>query len=134
MLVVDAAFVVAALIDDGPDGRWAEGLLGADSVAAPHLMPVEVANILRRALLAGEISADAAAMAHEDLLAMRAELFPYGPFASRVWELRENLTAYDAWYVALAEALDADLATLDLHMSRAAGPRCTFRTPRGRKK
>lgn len=57
------------------------------------------------------------------------ELFPYEPFAFRVWELRENLTAYDAWYVALAEEVGAKLATLDGALCRAAGPRCGFLTP-----
>jgi len=133
MLVVDAAFVVAALVDSGPDGTWAETLMAGDTLAAPHLMPVEVANILRRKVLAKEISTDNASMAHTDLLDLRIELFPYAPFASRVWDLRHTLTAYDAWYVALAESLDAKLATLDLRLSRATGPRCAFQTPPGRR-
>lgn len=123
-LVVDASLVVAALVDDGPDGRWAEGVLASGELAAPHLMPVEVAKILRRAALAGHVSGDAAALAHADLLALRVDLFPYEPFAARVWELRENLTSYDAWYVALAETLDAPLATLDRRLGRVAGLRC----------
>lgn len=126
MLVIDAAFVVAALVDGGREGTWADGLLGGEALAAPHLMPVEVANILRRAVASGELTADAASMAHADLLALRIELFPYAPFASRVWELRGNVTCYDGWYVALAEALDAPLATLDARLSRASGPRCRF--------
>ena len=92
-------------------------------------MPVEVANILRRAAVAGEISADVAAMAHTDLLDLRVELFPYGPFAPRVWELRDNFTSYDAWYVALAEFLGTRVATLDLRLARAPGSRCGFETP-----
>ena len=92
-------------------------------------MPAEVTNVLRRAVRSGDLSADAAAMAQADLLALRMDLFPYEPFASRVWELRENVTAYDAWYVALAESLDASLATLDVRLSRASGARCRFRTP-----
>lgn len=100
-------------------------------LAAPHLMSVEVANILRRATLAVTISDDAAAMAHTDLLALRVELFPYTPFADRAWELRTNLTTYDAWYVALAEGLEARLATLDGKLSRAAGPGCEFTRPPG---
>ncbi len=127
MLVIDAALVVAALVDGGPDGTWADGLLASDGLAAPHLMPVEAANILRRAVISGEISADTGSMAHADLLALRVELFPYAPFATRVWELRQNVTAYDAWYVALAESLDASLGTLDVRLTRAAGPRCRFR-------
>jgi predicted nucleic acid-binding protein len=126
MLVVDGSLVVAALIDAGREGTWADALLGSDALAAPHLMPVEVANILRRAVASAELTADAASMAHADLLALRIDLFPYGPFSSRVWELRDNVTCYDAWYVALAEALDAPLATLDVRLSRAKGPRCKF--------
>jgi predicted nucleic acid-binding protein len=130
MLVIDASLVVAALIDSGKDGTWAQELLGTDQLAAPHLMPVEVANILRRAVLNEDLSPDSAALAHADLLALRIDLYPYHPFAARVWELRGNLTSYDAWYVALAEALAARLATLDLRLSRSQGPRCLFETPR----
>ena len=128
-LVVDASAVVAARVDDGADGRWAAAEIARDQLAAPHLMPVEVANVLRRAVLAGDLSADEAALAHEDLLQLRVEFFPYEPQAGRVWELRNNLTAYDAWYVALAEALDAPLVTLDERVQRAHGPRCAIRLP-----
>ncbi len=121
--------VVTALIDSGEDGRWALNLLATGPLAAPHLMPVEAANILRRAVLSGQISADSAALAHADLLAPRIELFPCSPFAARVWELRGNLTAYDAWYVAVAETLGAKLATLDVRLSRAQGPRCLLEVP-----
>jgi predicted nucleic acid-binding protein len=128
-LVVDSGLVVAALVDSGPAGTWADHLLATDDLAAPHLMPVEAANVLRRAAMAGEISADTAALAHADLQSLRVELFAYEPFATRVWELRENVTAYDSWYVALAESLSARLATLDLRLTKAAGPRCAFATP-----
>lgn len=128
-LVVDASTVAAALVDSGDDGTWADGLLADDQLAAPHLMPVEVANILRRAVLFDDISADSAALAHADLLDLRVELFAYEPFAPRVWELRHNLTAYDAWYVAIAEALNVPLATLDRRLASASGTRCSFTTP-----
>lgn len=128
-LVVDSSMVVAALVDSGEDGQWAEELLGSGSLVAPHLMPVEVTNILRRAAMSGAISEDVAVLACTDLAAIRVELFPFSPFASRVWELRGNLTAYDAWYVALAESLMAKLATLDSRLSRSTGPRCGFRVP-----
>ena len=130
-IVADASVVVAALVDSGPDGTWADELLHSDHLGAPHLMPAEVANLLRRAVLAGKISDDTAALAHADLLALRVELFPYEPFAKRVWDLRTNVTAYDAWYVALAETLGAKLATLDTRLSRATGPRCGFTSPPG---
>jgi predicted nucleic acid-binding protein len=128
-LVVDASAVAAALVDDGSDGKWADSLLAREALTAPHLMPVEVANVLRRAVLAGTISIDIAALAHADLLRMRVALFPYRPFADRIWELRDTVTSYDAWYVALAESLDAPLATLDRRLAGAHGPICRFSLP-----
>lgn len=125
-LVIEASLTVAALVDSGADGRWAEGLLTSDSLAAPHLLMVEAANILRRSALSGAISAEQASLAHSDLLDLRIELFPYAPFASRIWDLRENVTCYDAWYVAVAEALNVPLATLDIRLAKAPGPRCRF--------
>lgn len=127
-VVVDASTVVAALVDTGSDGRWAESLLTAD-LAAPHLLPVEVANVLRRAVSAGEITDDVASMAHGDLVYLRVELVTYELVADRIWELRPNLTGYDAWYVAVAELLEAPLATLDQRLVSAPGPRCEFLTP-----
>jgi predicted nucleic acid-binding protein len=128
-LVVEASMVVAGLTDGGADGRWAESLLAGDALAAPHLMPVEAANILRRAALAGDISADVASLAHADLLDLRVEFFSYQPCAARVWELRENVTCYDGWYVVVAELLDAPLATLDGRLATSTGPRCRFLLP-----
>ncbi|HUS60660.1 MAG TPA: type II toxin-antitoxin system VapC family toxin [Acidimicrobiales bacterium] len=127
-IVVDASTVVAALIDTGPDGQWAESLLTSD-LTAPHLLPVEVANVLRRAAGAAEISDDLASIAHGDLMDLRIELVAYDLVAARVWELRHNVSAYDACYVAVAELLDAPLATLDRRLTSAPGPRCEFRTP-----
>lgn len=129
MPVVDASVVVAALIDGGALGGWAETVLRSSPLAAPHLMPVEAANILRRAVLAKDVSAGAAGLAHSDLLALRVDLYPYAPFAPRVWEFRLNLTAYDSWYVSLAETLGWPLATLDVKLTGAPGPRCRFLTP-----
>jgi len=128
-LVIDASLMVAALVDGGPTGRWAADVVLSDDLAAPHLMPVEAANILRRAAHSDEISSDVASLAHADLLDLRVALFPYAPVASRAWELRENLTLYDAWYVALAELLDAKVATLDARLSRAPAPTCGFVLP-----
>lgn len=130
-LVVDASVVVAALVDTGTAGRWAEEVLVSEDLAAPHLLPVEAGNILRRLALHGEISEDAAALAHADLLDLRVALFPYTLDAWRAWELRNNLTMYDAWYVALAESLEAELATLDARLAQAPGTRCSFRLPPG---
>lgn len=128
-LVADASLVVSALVDSGATGTWAESVLMAEPLSAPHLMPVEAANILRRAEAAGDITSDTAALAQADLLGLRVELFPYAPFGQRAWELRRNVTSYDAWYVALAEFLGSRVATLDVRLARATGPRCEFVTP-----
>ena len=128
-LVVDASLVVAALAEGGTHGYWAEEILASDDLAAPHLMPVETAHVLRRSVLAGRLSPDVASLAHQDLLALRVVLFDYALVAHRVWELRSNVTAYDAWYVALAEMLNAPLVTLDTRLTEATGPRCSFLTP-----
>lgn len=130
-IVVDASVIVAALVDGGPDGEWAESMLRREDLMAPHLMPVEVTNTLRRAASAGDVSVDVATLAHGDLVRLRVDLFPYEPHAERAWKLRDNLTAYDAWYVALAEALDLPLVTLDRRVASAPGPRCEFRLPPG---
>ena len=89
----------------------------------------EASNVLRRLERAGRISSLDATASHRDMLRLDIALFPFAPFAERVWALRKNLTSYDAWYVALAEALDYPLVTLDRGLSRASGPRCDFITP-----
>ena len=128
-VVCDASAVVALLLDGGPDGRWAaDALTGADLVA-PGLLPFEAANIIRRHELAERINADQAAQAHADLLDLAIEEWPYELLASRAWELRRNLTSYDAGYVALAELLSITLVTLDRAIGRAPGLRCAVATP-----
>ena len=127
-LVVDASVIVAALVDSGPVGEWAEALLTLNLVA-PQLLHVEVANVLRRAAHSGDISEDTASLAHVDLLDLRIDLVPYEVVATRVWDLRHNLTAYDAWYVAAAELMGCPLATLDQRLAAAPGSACTFHTP-----
>ncbi len=127
--VCDASAIVAALLDSGPDGRWAtEALAGAD-LAAPSLLPFEVANIIRQHELAGFVGADQAAQAHADLLDLAIEHWPYELIAARVWDLRANLSAYDASYVAVAELIDARLVTLDRRLARAPGLRCVVVAP-----
>lgn len=128
-VVVDASAVVAALVGDPTTASWANTELRREGLAAPHLMPVEAVNILRRRMLDGSISADAAAAANDELLQLAVELFPYEPHGRRVWELRNNLTAYDAWYVAIAESLGVPLVTIDGRLARASGARCEFRLP-----
>jgi predicted nucleic acid-binding protein len=127
--VVDASVVVAGLVDSGPTGQWAVELLAAERVMAPHLLPAEVAQTLRRLVRERSVSADVAALALEDLSDLAIPLYEFDPYAERVWELRDAVTAYDAWYVALAESFGVGLATLDRKLSKAPGVRCEFRLP-----
>ena len=120
---------VAALVDSHHDGSWAERIISEGPIAAPELALVEAANVLRRLEGAGHISRLEATAAHRDLLRLDIENYPFAPFADRVWELRANLTSYDAWYVALAEATHFPLVTLDRRIQRAAGPRCEVIVP-----
>ena len=128
-LVVDASVVFAALVDRGSDGARVELLIAEGELAAPHLLPVEVANVLRRAERSGRLSSDAASLAYGKLLDLPVALVTYEALAERVWELRHSVTAYNAWYVAHAEAIEADLATLDRRLVGAPGPDCSFLTP-----
>jgi predicted nucleic acid-binding protein len=128
-IVVDASAIVAALSDAGPSGEWVRRSLFGLSLAAPHLLPVEVASALRSHIADGRLTAESATLAHLGLTGMAFELFPYEPFAGRIWQLRDNLSPYDAWYIALAESLEAPLLTLDFRLARSSGPRCEFRVP-----
>jgi predicted nucleic acid-binding protein len=128
-VVIDSSVLVAALVDSGPDGDWAEDVLASGSLQAPELVLAEATNIFRRLERARLISTPEANSAQDDLMQLDIELFPFEPFASRTWELRHNVTSYDAWYVALAEALELPLATLDEPLSKSNGLACKFLTP-----
>ncbi len=127
--VFDGSALVAALAGSGRERQWAESLLAADSAAGPELVTAEVTNVLRRLERAGKLSQSQAASAARHVLQLEIELFPFAPFASRVWELRHNLTSYDAWYVAVAEMHGGQLATLDRRLGRAVGPLCQIVVP-----
>ena len=127
--VVDASLLVAATSDTGAEGAWAEDVLRAGGLIAPHLALVEATNILRRLELANKLGRVEAGAAARELLLLDVELGPYAPFAERVWELRANVTSYDAWYVAVAEQFNRPLATLDRRLAAASGPRCRFLLP-----
>ena len=128
-VVVDASVLVAALVDSGKEGKWAESAVTEGYPAGPELVLAEASNILRRLEQAGEISRLEANIAHGDLLRLDLELFAFAPFADRVWALRHNMTSYDAWYIALAEALDCPLVTLDRKLGQSSGPRCKIIVP-----
>jgi predicted nucleic acid-binding protein len=127
--VVDASLLVAALIDSSPEGTWAEEIVAGGPLYAPELVSVEVTNILRRLERAKQITTAAANAAYEDLLQLDIELFPFQPFSQRIWELRHDVTSYDAWYVALAESISLPLATLDRKLAKTKGAACEFLTP-----
>jgi predicted nucleic acid-binding protein len=127
--VCDSSALVALLLDSGADGRWTTEQLSGFELAAPSLAPFEAANVIRRHELAGLVSADQANQAHADLLDLRVEPWPYELLARRGWELRANLSSYDASYVALAELLETSLVTLDRRIAKAAGLRCPVLTP-----
>jgi predicted nucleic acid-binding protein len=128
-VVVDASVVIAAFTGAGPIGAWANTVLRDSDLAAPHLLPSEVTNVLRRQVARGSLAAATGALALHELSELSFDLMPFAPFQTRVWALRENLTAYDAWYVAVAEGLDWPLATLDQRLVTATGPQCEFWTP-----
>ncbi len=126
---MDSSVLVALTSDAGPVGQWAERLLAEERLFAPHLALVEATNILRRLELAGKLERLEAASASADLVALEIQLLPFAPFADRVWELRENITSYDAVYVAIAEQFNMPLATLDGKLADSPGPQCRYLLP-----
>lgn len=128
-LVLDASCVVAALLSADSNGNWARDILLTDDLVAPELILAEVGCVLRKLELSKAISQLEAAAAHRDLLRIEIQFFPYAPLAKNVWRLRGNITTFDATYVSLASSLGAQLATLDLKLSRAAINWCACLTP-----
>ncbi len=124
MLVVDASVLAVALADDGPDGDSARARLRDQQLAAPELIDLEVTSVLRRQLAAGHLDVRRAQLALDDLLDLPVGRAPHAPLLLRCWELRDNLTVYDAAYVALAEALGTALLTADTRLATAPGLRC----------
>lgn len=124
MLVVDASALVEVLVD-APGAEPVRRLLGADpDHAAPHLVDAEVLSVIQSHHLRGRLDATAASQAVADLRAWPAERWPHRPLLERAWELRHNVRGYDALYVALAEALDATLLTLDQRLAGVPALRC----------
>ena len=121
MIVIDASVLATALGDDGEDGDTARKRLRGQELAAPEIIDLEVTSVWRRTLT----DERRAALALADLADLPLRRAPHLPLLPRCWELRHNLTPYDAAYVALAEALDAALVTADRRLSRAAGIRCS---------
>ena len=107
MIVIDASALIEVLLNTPASARLAERLFGRnDTLHAPHVLDLEVAQVLRRYTLSGEIDADRGEQALEDLADLPLNRYPHDIFLLRIWALRRNLTAYDAAYLALAEALN----------------------------
>jgi predicted nucleic acid-binding protein len=130
VLVVDASVLVTALADDGGDGDLARGRLIGEQLAAPELIDLEVLSALRRLTLAGQLPERRSSLALADLMDLPIRRASHIPLLRRCWELRANLTVYDAAYVALAEALEVVLLTADERLVRASGPTCTVEVVR----
>ena len=125
MTTVDASVVVEALIAETETGANARDLLASPAqLFAPHLVDVEVANALRRLVRAGRIESGMAATAVAQLGQLDIERLPHQPFLGRIWELRDGLSAYDASYVAVAEATGTTLVTTDAALHRSPGILC----------
>jgi predicted nucleic acid-binding protein len=127
LIVLDASAAVAVLLNLGAGApRIRERMDRADDgVHVPHLFEVEVINVLRRYALSHRFSERRGAELLEDLTTMRITRYPHTALLPRVWELRENVTAYDAAYIALAETLEAPLVTRDERLAQAPGIRAT---------
>ena len=123
MIVVDASVLVVALADDGPDGDQARAWLRGGRLTLPELADLEVASVLRQQMKAGTLDARRARLALDDLAALPAGGHRTAP-CSRAAGNWDNLTIYDAAYVALAEAMNTTLLTGDQKLARAPGPRC----------
>ena len=126
VLVVDASVIASAVADGGPDGAACRARITGQSLAAPDLLRVEAVAVIRRQLANDALTPAQANNAIEDLLNLPITVYPTAPLLRRAWELRDNATAYDACYVALAEALGCALATADQRLANAPGVRCQF--------
>ena len=124
MVVVDASVIAPALTNEEELGDRLRARLQRERLVAPALIDLEVASAWRGYYRAGRLSRGRAEAAFSDLAALRLERILHGPLMGRIWALRDNLTAYDASYVALAESLDTILLSGDERIARAPGIEC----------
>jgi predicted nucleic acid-binding protein len=126
MLIVDAGCLYEVVADTARAGDVRARLAADPEHAAPSVVDVEVVSVIRRDYLLGHLDATAADQALEDLRDWPGERFGHRPLLGRVWELKGSLRTWDAFYVALAEALQGTLITADGRLARAPGPRCAI--------
>lgn len=124
LIVVDASALYEVLAHGARASLVHATLAEVDGFAAPELIDVEVTGLVRRDASRALLDDTGCHQALNNLVDWPGERYPHRPFAWRVWELRDNVRTNDAYYVALAEALDAPLLTLDARLARATGPRC----------
>lgn len=125
MIVADTSAVLAGLSGSDQGARVAERLVADRDLHAPHLIDLEMLHALRRMLGRSEVTLDRAEAIRGDFADLRVKRYPHQFFADRIWELRHNLTAYDACFVSLAEALDCPLVTCDARIAGAPGHHAT---------
>jgi len=126
MIVLDASAALEVLLRAAGNRQLVTRTLSsAELLVAPHLLDLEVAHVLRRFVAGGELTAARAEQALADYDDLRIARYPHRPLLPRIWQLRENYTAYDAAYLALAEALGAPLVTCDRRLATAPGHRAT---------
>jgi predicted nucleic acid-binding protein len=129
--VFDASVVTNALVVEGSHGEAARSALaGVDVLEAPEILLAEVASALRSMVARREIDQSIGRFGLSLLVALRRDTYPIDPFVERVWELRDLVSVYDAWYVALAEHLETTLVTADERLTRVPGLGCDVRLPR----
>jgi predicted nucleic acid-binding protein len=129
VIVIDASVLANAIADDGADGNRARvELRSAGDLATPDLADVETVAVLRKRWLAGTLTARRFAAASATSSALNLDRYPTLPLMRRAYELRQNVTAYDASYLALAELLSCELLTADKRLAHAPGAHCPVRT------
>src|SRR5258708_14890444 len=128
MPVLDASVVVDAVVVAGPAGDLGRTeMRNLGELQVPAIFTAEVTSALRRLVQTGALSPIRGATALTQILAVKTMSYPFEPFVRRAWELRETLTVYDAWYVALAERLETELVTAANRLAEAGGPPCPVR-------
>lgn len=132
MLVVDASVLSVALLDDATDGDLARARLQGEQLLAPALIDLEVVSVWRGLARGGHLDAKRVRLALEDLRELPLQRVDHTRLVTRCWELRANLTVYDASYVAVAETLGATLLTGDARLAKAPGPRCAIEVLKAR--
>jgi predicted nucleic acid-binding protein len=127
-VVIHSSATVAFFLG-GEDAEWVEDVIAGEGLHAPHLLDLEVANVLRGLVRKRLVTDRRAWHVLEDLVELAIHRYSHLPFVERIWQLRSNLSAYDASYVALAEALEAPLVTIDRRLTAAPGLRTAVLVP-----